>query len=350
MGFIYYLRMLDIQSNVSLKPFNTFGIQATARYLADVQTLNDLQTLLQLDGYDDLSKTILGGGSNLLLTGDIEGMVIRMNIQGIDLIRQNENHWWVKAGAGVNWHEFVLHCVKRGYAGVENLSLIPGTVGAAPMQNIGAYGVEIEQVFESLEAVNRQTGEVRTFSRADCRFGYRESVFKHELKGQYVITSVTFQLDKSPTFHTTYGAIRETLDQMGIGEGQLSIKAISDAVIRIRRSKLPDPAQIGNAGSFFKNPEISRPHYLKLQSDYPDMPGYPLADTDRVKVPAGWLIERCGWKGYRKGDAGVHAKQALVLVNYGNAVGSEILALAGEVQQSVGKTFGIEIRPEVNIV
>jgi UDP-N-acetylmuramate dehydrogenase len=342
--------MLNVQSNVSLKLFNTFGIQATARYWADVQTPNDLQTLLQLNGYDDVPKTILGGGSNLLLTGDVDGMVIRMNIQGIDLVRQDEQHWWVKAGAGVNWHEFVLYCVKRGYAGVENLSLIPGTVGAAPMQNIGAYGVEIEQVFESLEAVNRQTGDNRTFTRAECQFGYRESIFKHELKGHYVITSVTFRLNKTPVFHTSYGAIQETLDQMGIAAETLSIKAISDAVIRIRRSKLPDPAEIGNAGSFFKNPEISLAHFQELKQQYPDMPGYPLASTDRVKVPAGWLIERCGWKGFRRGDAGVHAKQALVLVNYGNAVGDEILALAHEVQQSVGQRFGIEINPEVNIL
>lgn len=342
--------MVNVQSNVSLKSFNTFGIQATARYWADVQTPNDLQTLLQLNGYDDVPRMILGGGSNLLLTGDVEGLVIRMNIQGIELVRQDDQHWWVKAGAGVNWHEFVLYCVKRGYAGVENLSLIPGTVGAAPMQNIGAYGVEIEQVFESLEAVNRQTGELRTFSRAECQFGYRESVFKHELKGQYVITSVTFQLNKTPIFHTTYGAIQETLDQMGVPADSLSIKAISDAVIRIRRSKLPDPTEIGNAGSFFKNPEINQAHFQQLKQQYPEMPGYPLAATDRVKVPAGWLIERCGWKGYRRGDAGVHAKQALVLVNYGNAVGDEILALAREVQQSVAEMFGIEINPEVNIV
>lgn len=350
MGVKYYFCMLTIQRNVSLKPFNTFGIQAIARYWVNVQTLSDLQTLLQLTDYSVMPRMILGGGSNLLLTGDVEGMIIWMNIQGIELVREDERHWWVKAGAGVNWHEFVLYCVKRGYAGVENLSLIPGTVGAAPMQNIGAYGVEIEQVFESLEAVNRQTGELRTFSRADCQFGYRESIFKHNLNGQYVITNVTFQLDKTPTFHTAYGAIQETLDQMGIREDQRSIQAISDAVIRIRRSKLPDPAQIGNAGSFFKNPEITPAQYQKLQQQFPDMPGYPLANTNRVKVPAGWLIERCGWKGFRRGDAGVHTKQALVLVNYGNATGYEILALAHEVQQSVGQQFGIEIKPEVNVV
>lgn len=342
--------MLNVQSNVSLKPYNTFGIHANARYWAEIQDPADLQTLLHLNEYVAVPKLILGGGSNLLLTGDVEGMVIRMNIQGIELVRQDERHYWVKAGAGVNWHEFVMYCVKRGYAGLENLSLIPGTVGAAPMQNIGAYGVEIEQVFESLEALNRQTGEIRTFTHAECQFGYRESVFKHELRDQYIITSVTFQLDKTPTFHTTYGAIAETLAEMGVTDETLSIKAVSDAVIRIRRSKLPDPAEIGNAGSFFKNPEIPKEQFEALRQEWPDMPGYPLADTDRVKVPAGWLIERCGWKGYRTGDAGVHARQALVLVNYGKATGHEILALAHEVQRSVGEKFGISINPEVNLV
>lgn len=342
--------MLNVQSNVSLKPYNTFGIQATARYWVDIQHPNDLLTLLQLDEYNNVQKLILGGGSNLLLTGDLDGMVVRMNIQGTELVREDEQHWWLKAGAGVNWHTFVLHCVKRGYAGVENLSLIPGTVGAAPMQNIGAYGVEIEQVFDSLEAINRQTGEIHTFSRAECEFGYRESVFKHKLKGQFIIVNVTFRLDKQPVFHTSYGAIQETLDQMGVVPDKLSIKAISDAVIRIRQSKLPDPAQIGNAGSFFKNPEISLEQFDTLRKQFPQLPGYPLANSGQVKVPAGWLIEQAGWKGYRRGDAGVHAKQALVLVNYGSAVGSEILELAKEVQRSVKERFGININPEVNII
>jgi UDP-N-acetylmuramate dehydrogenase len=342
--------MLNVQSNVSLKPYNTFGIQATARYWVDIQHLNDLQTLLQLDEYNDVPKLILGGGSNLLLTRDFDGMVVRVNIQGIELVREDEQHWWLKAGAGVNWHAFVLYCVKRGYAGVENLSLIPGTVGAAPMQNIGAYGVEIEQVFDSLEAINRQTGETRTFTHAECEFGYRESIFKHQLKGEYILVSVTFRLDKQPTFHTSYGAIQETLDQMGVAPDKLSIKAISDAVIRIRQSKLPDPTQIGNAGSFFKNPEISQAQFETLKAQFPELPGYPLSASSKVKVPAGWLIEQAGWKGYRRGDAGVHAKQALVLVNYGSAVGSEILELAKDVQRSVKEQFGIEITPEVNVV
>ena len=342
--------MLSIRSNVSLKPYNTFGIDANARYWVDIQHENDLQTLFQLAEYGDTPKLILGGGSNVLLCQDFDGMVIHLGIQGIDVVREDEQHIYLRAGAGVNWHELVLYCVNNGYAGLENLSLIPGTVGAAPMQNIGAYGVEIEQVFDSLTAINRQTREWREFTHADCAFGYRESIFKRELKEQYIITSVTFRLDKQPTFHTRYGAIQETLDEMGVSAEKLSIRAISNAVIRIRRSKLPNPAEIGNAGSFFKNPEISQTQFDAIKTNYPDMPGYPLADTGRVKVPAGWLIEQAGWKGYRVDDAGVHAKQALVLVNHGNATGHEIMALAREVQQSVQEKYGIEITPEVNVV
>ncbi len=341
--------MLNIQSHVSLKPYNTFGIDTNARYWVDVSSEDDLQTLLQLTEFIDEPKLILGGGSNVLLCHDFDGLVVKVNIQGIDIIRNEDNHIYVTAGAGVNWHELVMFCVQKGYAGVENLSLIPGTVGAAPMQNIGAYGVELEQLFESLTAIHISTGEKRTFTHSDCAFGYRESVFKRELKGQYIITTVTFQLDKQPTFHTRYGAIQETLAEMGVSDENLSIKAISDAVIRIRRSKLPDPAQIGNAGSFFKNPEISQPQFDTLKVQYPAMPGYPISN-DVVKVPAGWLIEQAGWKGYRAGDAGVHAKQALVLVNYGNATGNEILLLAKKVQESVFAMFGITISPEVNIV
>jgi UDP-N-acetylmuramate dehydrogenase len=347
---IYYnQQMLNIQSHVSLKPYNTFGIDANARYLVDINHADDINTLLQLTDFIGVPKLILGGGSNVLLCHDFDGLVIKMNIQGIEAIREDEDHVYVVAGAGVNWHELVLYCVQNGYAGMENLSLIPGTVGAAPLQNIGAYGVELEQVFESLTAVHTVSGERRTFLHADCQFGYRESIFKHELKGQYIITSVTFQLDKRPTFHTRYGAIQETLTEMGVSDDTLSIKAISDAVIRIRRSKLPDPAQIGNAGSFFKNPEIPTAQFDALKEQFENLPGYPIGD-DIVKIPAGWLIEQAGWKGYRSGSAGVHAKQALVLVNYGHATGQELLALAKQVQDSVNEKFGVSITPEVNIV
>lgn len=341
--------MLNIRSNVSLKPYNTFGIDAQARYLVDITHEDDLTTLLQLADFIDTPKLILGGGSNVLLCHNFDGLVVRMAIQGIDVVREDDDHVYVRAGAGVNWHELVLFCVEAGYAGMENLSLIPGTAGAAPMQNIGAYGVELEQIFDSLTAVHIESGARHTFTHADCAFGYRESVFKHALKGQYIITSVVFRLDKTPTFHTRYGAIQETLDAMGITDETLSIRAISDAIIQIRRSKLPDPAEIGNAGSFFKNPEISRDQFDALKERFPDMPGYPVG-SDTVKVPAGWLIERAGWKGHRAGDTGVHARQALVLVNYGQASGNEVLALARQVQASVQETYGITINPEVNIV
>ena len=342
--------MLNIQSHVSLKPYNTFGIDTNARYWVDISQEEDLPTLLHLTDFVDTPKLILGGGSNVLLCHNFDGLVVKINIQGIDIIREDDDHIYLSAGAGVNWHELVLFCVKRGYPGMENLSLIPGTVGAAPMQNIGAYGVELEQIFESLSALHVLTGEKRMFTHADCAFGYRESVFKRELKGQYIITNVTFRLNKHPTFHTRYGAIQETLDEMGVSEDNLTIKAISDAVIRIRRSKLPDPVQIGNAGSFFKNPEIPKAQFDTLKGQYPTLPGYPVSNKAQVKVPAGWLIEQAGWKGYRSGDAGVHAKQALVLVNYGKATGDEILALAKQVQESVLTKFGVTILPEVNIV
>ncbi|NEU65365.1 UDP-N-acetylmuramate dehydrogenase [Spirosoma agri] len=341
--------MLTLESHVSLKPYNTFGIDVTTRYWVEVNQEDDIQTLLQLSEFVDTPKLILGGGSNVLLCHDFNGLVVKMSIKGIDIVREDDDHIYLKAGAGVNWHELVRFCVQRNYAGMENLSLIPGTVGAAPMQNIGAYGVELEQVFESLTAVHILTGEKHTFTHADCAFGYRESIFKRALKGQYIITSVTFQLNKQPIFHTRYGAIQETLTEMGVSDDALTIKAISEAVIHIRRSKLPDPAQIGNAGSFFKNPELPKEQFDALKSAYPALPGYPLGN-DIVKVPAGWLIEQSGWKGYRSGDAGVHAKQALVLVNYGNATGNDIIALAKQIQQSVADKFGVEISPEVNVV
>ena len=341
--------MLTVQRGVSLRPYTTFGIEAQANYFADIASETDLDTLFQLTEFTSLPKLILGGGSNLLLTQDFPGLALRLTLGGVDVVREDDLHIYVQAGAGVGWHDLVMYCVDNNFAGMENLSLIPGTVGAAPMQNIGAYGVEIEQIFDHLEAVHIDTGEKQRFEHADCRFGYRESVFKHELKGQYIITSVTFRLNKTPTFHTRYGAISETLTAMGITDETMSIRAISDAVIQIRRSKLPDPAEIGNAGSFFKNPEIPAAQFEQLKATYPALPGYPLG-TDVVKVPAGWLIEQAGWKGYRTGDAGVHAKQALVLVNYGRATGHEILALAHQVQASVLEKFGITINPEVNII
>lgn len=336
-----------IQENVSLRPFNTFGFDATARHFVSITSVRQLQGLLRDPQWKSVPKWILGGGSNVLITQNVEGLVIKIAIVGIECVREDEQHVWLRVGAGENWHQFVLYCVENEYAGVENLSLIPGTVGAAPMQNIGAYGVEIKDVFEELQAVEIATGQVQTFDSIACAFGYRESVFKHTLKNQYVITSVTFRLQKTPIFRVTYGDIQKTLEAMHIQE--LSLRVISDAVIRIRQSKLPDPAQVGNAGSFFKNPEISKSQFEALQAQYPTLPGYPVND-ETVKVPAGWLIEQAGWKGYRQGSVGVHDRQALVLVHYGEGTGQQIKDLAAQVQASVEGKFGIKLSPEVNFM
>lgn len=265
----------------------------------------------------------------------------------MEVVKETEENIWIKAGAGVVWHDLVMHCVNQNYAGIENLSLIPGTVGAAPMQNIGAYGIEIKEVFEELEALEIETGEIRTFDKATCNFGYRESIFKHEAKGKYIILNVTFKLSKNPTFHLEYGAIRDTLAEMGVLE--LGIRAISDAVIHIRQSKLPNPAEIGNAGSFFKNPEIPNTQFEALKAQFPTIPSYPVNETT-TKVPAGWLIEQAGWKGQRFGNVGVHAKQALVLVNYGGGKGEEIKDLSQKIQASVKEKFGIQLSAEVNFI
>jgi UDP-N-acetylmuramate dehydrogenase len=310
-----------IHKNISLKKYNTFGIEAKAKFFVEVNNLDELIAILKDEQFQNIERLILGGGSNMLLTKDFDGLVIKINLIGIEKIKEDENHIYLKSGAGVVWHELVMYCVNHGYAGIENLSLIPGTVGAAPMQNIGAYGVEIKDTFESLEALNISTLQVETFDLLTCRFGYRESIFKHEAKDKYIILNVAFRLNRQPNFQTSYGAIKDTLAEMGISE--LSLKAVSDAVIHIRRSKLPDPAEIGNAGSFFKNPEIPKVQFEELKEKYPTMPSYPVNET-LVKVPAGWLIEQAGWKGQRFGEIGVHAKQALVIVNYGGGKGLEI--------------------------
>ncbi|HYG39689.1 MAG TPA: UDP-N-acetylmuramate dehydrogenase [Cytophagales bacterium] len=338
---------MQIQSDISLKDYNTFGIKASARYFTEVQSPQQLRELIISDLYKNNPVLILGGGSNILFTKDFEGLVVKMGIKGLEKVKEDESEVWIKAGAGENWHQFVLYCIENGLGGIENLSLIPGTVGAAPMQNIGAYGVEIKEVLEGLEAMDIATGEIKSFRNDDCQFGYRQSVFKHELKGKYIIISVTFRLQKKHTFNVSYGAIKDTIEAMGIKE--LSIKAISDAVIFIRKSKLPDPEVIGNAGSFFKNPEIQEVKYNTLKETYPTIPGYPTL-PGWIKVPAGWLIEQAGWKGKRVGETGVHKNQALVLVNYGNANGKEIQHLSAEVQKSVREKFGIDIVAEVNIV
>ncbi len=339
--------MLNIRENVSLKPYNTFGLQAQAGYFTEIAHPEDLKALLSDPFYGRLPRLFLGGGSNILLTGDFRGIVAKIMIKGIEVVSEAEDRVLVRAGAGEVWHDLVMYCVERGWAGIENLSLIPGTVGAAPMQNIGAYGVEVKDVFESLEAFNLETLQTETFSLERCRFGYRESIFKHEGKGKYVILNVTFRLSKSPVFHTTYGAIVDTLREMGVEK--LSIKAISEAVMKIRRSKLPDPAEIGNSGSFFKNPEIPKGNYEVLKQTFPEIPSYPVNETT-VKVPAGWLIEHTGWKGKRFGQIGVHDKQALVLVNYGGGEGQAIRKLAEDIQHSVEEKYGIRLHPEVNFI
>lgn len=336
-----------VQKDVQLKPYNTFGIEATAKYFVEVSSIEQLKEILQNPDYQSTERLILGGGSNILLTKDFDGLVIKMSIKGMEVVKETEENIWIKAGAGVVWHDLVMHCVAQNYAGIENLSLIPGTVGAAPMQNIGAYGIEIKEVFEELEALEIETGVIRTFDKATCNFGYRESIFKHEAKGKYIILNVTFKLSKKPTFHVEYGAIKDTLAEMGISE--MSIKAISDAVIHIRQSKLPNPAEIGNAGSFFKNPEIPNTQFGALKAQFPTIPSYPVNETT-TKVPAGWLIEQAGWKGQRFGNVGVHAKQALVLVNYGGGKGEEIKDLSRKIQASIKEKFGIQLSAEVNFI
>lgn len=336
-----------VQKDVQLKPFNTFGIEATTKYFVEVSSIEQLQEILQNPDYQSTERLILGGGSNVLLTKDFEGLVIKIAIKGFEVVQENEENIWIKAGAGVVWHDLVMHCVNKNYAGMENLSLIPGTVGAAPMQNIGAYGIEIKEVFEELQALEIATGEIKVFDKATCNFGYRESIFKHEAKGKYIILNVTFKLNKKPSFHVEYGAIKDTLAEMGVSE--MSIKAISDAVIHIRQSKLPNPAEIGNAGSFFKNPEIPKTQFEVLKAQFPTIPSYPVSDTT-TKVPAGWLIEQAGWKGQRFGNVGVHAKQALVLVNYGIGKGEEIKDLSQKIQASVNEKFGIQLSAEVNFI
>ncbi len=337
---------MNLQENISLKPLTTFGIDQKAHFFTTVSTLTELKEALVFAKEKQLPAFILGGGSNILLTRDIEGLVIKLEIKGINLVKEEGDQLWVEVGAGEMWHELVLHSIAQDWAGLENLSLIPGTVGASPMQNIGAYGVEIKDVFDSLQAMHRETLEMHSFDAEACQFGYRESVFKQTLKDQFVITSVTFRLSKTPNFHLEYGAIQEVLTTNGVV--QPTIRAISDAVIQIRQSKLPDPKEIGNAGSFFKNPTITTAQFDRLKASYPSIPGYPSAEG--VKVAAGWLIEQAGWKGKRIGDVGVHAKQALVLVNYGGGTGEEIKKLSEQIQASVLEKFGIHLNPEVNFI
>lgn len=337
---------MNIIQNQSLKRYNTFGIEAKASEFIDINSPEELSEILKLN--KDKKLFVLAGGSNMLLTQDINALVLHINNKGITVIQEDNDYVYVKGNAGEVWHEFVLWCIDKNYGGIENLSLIPGNVGATPIQNIGAYGVEIKDTFVSCEAMHIETQEIKTFTKEDCQFGYRESIFKGALKGQYIILSVTFKLTKyNHKINTTYGAIDIELEKMGITNP--SIKDVSNAVIAIRESKLPNPKELGNSGSFFKNPVVPIEIYQKAKAEYPEIPHYPVSDT-LVKVPAGWLIEQAGFKGKRFGDAGIHTKQALVLVNYGNATGSEIWAVAENIQKTVKEKFGIAIEAEVNVI
>jgi len=336
-----------LQKNVNLASFNTLNVSAEASLFFSVTSVQQLQKILRETPYKNYPLFVLGEGSNVLFVHDFEGLILHMNIPGKEITEENENYIRLKIGAGENWHETVCYCVENGWGGIENLSLIPGSVGAAPIQNIGAYGVELEDVFDSLGAVHIESGQRKVFTGKECEFGYRDSIFKNELKGKYIITDVTLKLTKEHVLNTSYGAIQNKIEEMGLTDP--TIKDISEIVMGIRNSKLPDPGDLGNAGSFFKNPIISQKKYEQLKDRYPGIPGYKLSGED-IKVPAGWLIEQAGWKGKVVGNVGTYDQQALVIVNHGEASGEEILQLATDIKASVKDKFAVELVPEVNIV
>lgn len=337
---------MQIQQNISLKPYNTFGIDVTAKHFVSVTNIETLKAVLNLKKYP--KKLILGGGSNMLLTKNQDVLVIHINLKGISIVSEDDDFVIIKANAGENWHEFVLWCLKNNYGGLENMSLIPGNVGTAPIQNIGAYGVELKDSFVSCEALSLETQNIQTFNKETCKFGYRNSIFKQEAKAKYIITSVTFKLTKrNHKLHINYGTIKSQLEENGIINP--TVQDVSEAVIFIRESKLPNPKEIGNSGSFFKNPVISKKQFNALAENFKDIPSYPISD-DEVKIPAGWLIEKAGFKGKRFGNYGVHKKQALVLVNYGNANGEDILNLSKLIQKTIKRLFNVTIEAEVNIL
>jgi UDP-N-acetylmuramate dehydrogenase len=337
---------MTVQQNISLKKYNSFGISAQAKFFCEINSVADLSKALQLEEY--ANKFIISGGSNMLITQDIAALVLHINMKGIEVISETEDNIFLKVMAGENWHQMVLWTLQKGFGGLENMSLIPGNTGTAPIQNIGAYGVELKDSFESCEAMDIVTQKIRTFSKEECRFGYRDSYFKNEGKGKFIITSVTFKLTRrNHQLNTSYGAIETELEKNDIS--MPTINDVSNAVISIRQSKLPDPAELGNSGSFFKNPVVSKSEFESFTKENSEAPFYKIAE-DAYKIPAGWLIEQCGYKGKRFGDAGVHKNQALVLVNYGNASGIEILNLAQRIIQSVEEKFQIRITAEVNII
>ena len=339
--------MVKIQENVNLKQLNTFGIEAYAKSFVEIGNTDDLKELIQNKTFLNSERLIVGGGSNLLFTKNFDGIVIKNSLKGIKIIKEDEEFAEVQSAAGEVWHDFVMWCIDKNLGGLENLSLIPGCVGASPMQNIGAYGVEIKDVFSELEAVDLSTGKKQVFNKAQCKFGYRESVFKHELKNKFIITSVTFRLSKKPKVNTSYGAISSELESMGVSNP--GIKEVSQAVINIRSSKLPDPKLIGNAGSFFKNPEVESSVFRNLKARFSGLVAYEM-ENGKYKLAAGWLIEKCGLKGHVSGQAAVHDKQALVLVNKGKASGGEIYSLSEYVLEAVFSKFGVKLEREVNII
>ena len=336
---------MKVFQNSSLKSYNSFGLDVKAKRFVSVSSLEELKSVLKDNFAKDLF--VLGGGSNMLLTQDITATVLHIDLKGIKVVKETEYSVYIQASAGENWHEFVLWTLAHDYGGLENLSLIPGNIGSSPIQNIGAYGVELKDHFVSCEAIELQTIEMMNFNAEECDFGYRNSIFKNKVKGKYIITSVTFKLSKkNHQLYTKYGSINEALEESGIINP--TIQEVSNAVIKIRQQKLPDPKELGNSGSFFKNPVISALAFQELHQEYPEMPHYKISENE-FKIPAGWLIDRAGFKGFREGDAGVHKNQALVLVNYGNATGSEILNLALKIQDKIRSQFKIALEPEVNI-
>jgi len=334
--------------NVDLQPYNTFGIKVFTKYFAILHSVEDAKELFASEIFKNEPHLFLGGGSNLLFTKNYDNLIVKVEIKGKEIVDEADETIKLKVGAGENWHALVMYCVERNWGGIENLALIPGTTGAAPIQNIGAYGVEIKKIISSVETVEISSGMSRVFTNADCRFGYRESIFKQQLKDKYLISSITLTLTKkNHQFNTSYDAIEEILKQKGVSE--LSLKSISDAVIQIRSTKLPDPTRIGNAGSFFKNPSIHVDLHDFIKKEFPTLPSYPTVEG-LVKIPAAWLIEQCGWKGKTFGNIGVHANQPLVIVNYGGGEGEKIWQLAMDIRDSVKAKFNITLQPEVNVI
>ena len=338
---------MNIIENYPLLKLNTFGVDVKAKYFTSINTINELIEATKTNVFKDLELLILGGGSNILFTKDCDGLVILNNIKGKEIISQNQQSIFLKIGAGENWHELVMYCVDNGWGGIENLSLIPGNTGTAPMQNIGAYGVEIKETFVELEALEISSGKIVKFNNSDCEFGYRESVFKNKMKNQYIILNVTLELKKNPVLNINYGDVKAILESQNIKNP--AIKEVSNAIIRIRQSKLPDPKKIGNSGSFFKNPLVSLNQLELIKKNYPNVVNYEINENE-FKIAAGWLIERAGWKGKKFNNYGVHEKQALVLVNYGLANGMEIFDLSEKIILDIKDKFGITLEREVNII